>query len=196
MTDSQWRKVLRDLQRGPQVFGYEDERWTPGRIQRLIAERYGVSYNANYLSEKLRKSGWSLQQPARVAREREEALVTPVAPGTLASDQKKARRRQAVIVFVDETGFSFQARPARAWALRGRPPVLRRKSRRRELSTIVALTMSRRIYKRHYREAIRGPQVMRMLRHLRSCLGQALIVIWERSEVHRARVVKEYPARE
>ncbi|HEY8460857.1 MAG TPA: winged helix-turn-helix domain-containing protein [Blastocatellia bacterium] len=64
------------MQRGPQVFGYEDERWTPGRIQRLIAERYGVSYNANYLSEKLRKSGWSLQQPVRVAREREEALVT------------------------------------------------------------------------------------------------------------------------
>jgi transposase len=63
------------LQRGAQAFGYEDERWTLERIQRLIAERHGVSYNANYLSGRLRKSGWSLQQPARVAREREEALV-------------------------------------------------------------------------------------------------------------------------
>jgi transposase len=64
------------LQRGAQAFGYEDERWTLDRIQRLVAERYGVSYNTNYLSEKLRKSGWSVQQPVRVAREREEALVT------------------------------------------------------------------------------------------------------------------------
>lgn len=76
LTGSQWQKVLRDLQRGAQAFGYEDERWTLNRIQRLIAERYGVGYNTNYLSEKLRKSGWSVQQPLRVAREREEALVT------------------------------------------------------------------------------------------------------------------------
>jgi transposase len=76
LTDSQWQKVLRDLQRGARAFGYEDERWTLDRIQRLIADRYGVSYNTNYLSEKLRKSGWSVQQPLRIAREREEALVT------------------------------------------------------------------------------------------------------------------------
>ena len=75
LTDSQWQQVLRDLQRGAQAFGYEDERWTLDRIQRLIADRYGVSYNTNYLSEKLRKTGWSAQQPVRVAREREEALV-------------------------------------------------------------------------------------------------------------------------
>jgi transposase len=119
-----------------------------------------------------------------------------VASGTLAPDQKKARRRQALIVFVDETGFSFQARPARTWAPRRRPPVLRCKSQRRQISTIAALAMNGRIYKRHYREAIRGPQVVRMLRHLRSCLGQPLIVIWDRSQAHRARVVKEYLATE
>jgi transposase len=67
LADSQWQKVLRDLRRGAQAFSYEDKRWTPDRIQRLIADRYGVSYNTNYLSEKLRKSGWSVQQPARVA---------------------------------------------------------------------------------------------------------------------------------
>jgi transposase len=35
-----------------------------------------------------------------------------------------------------------------------------------------------------------------MLRHLRSWLGQPLIVIWDRSQAHRARIVKEYLARE
>ena len=61
LADLQWQKVSRDLQRGAQAFGYEDERWTLDRIQRLIAERYGASYNTNYLSEKLRKSGWSVR---------------------------------------------------------------------------------------------------------------------------------------
>src|SRR5215813_12709072 len=76
LSDSQWQKVLRDLQRGARAFGYEDERWALDRIQRLIADRYGVNYNTNRLNEKLRKSGWSVQQPMRIAREREEVLVT------------------------------------------------------------------------------------------------------------------------
>ena len=74
LTAAQWGKILRDLQRENQAFGYEDERWTLARIQQLIHQQYGVRYNTNYLS-KLHKSGWSVQQPARVAREREEALV-------------------------------------------------------------------------------------------------------------------------
>jgi DDE superfamily endonuclease len=56
--------------------------------------------------------------------------------------------------------------------------------------------MNRRIYKRHYREAIRGPQVVRMSRLLRSCLGQPLIVIWGRPRANRSRVIKEYLATE
>jgi len=64
---------------------------------------------------------------------------------------------------MDETGFSFQARPALTWA--------------RQLSTIASLSMNGRICKRHHREAIRGPQVVRMLRYLRSCIGRPLMVI-------------------
>jgi hypothetical protein len=41
----------------------------------------------------------------------------------------------------------------------------RKKSQRRRLSTIAALTINARIYKRHHREAIRRPQVVRTLRH-------------------------------
>ena len=97
-----------------------------------------------------------------------------------------------MIVFVDETGFSFQTRVARTWAPRGCPPVLRRKSQRRQLSTIVALTLSGRIYKLHSRVALRGPAVVKLLRHLRACLKRPLIVIWDRASTHCSRVVKEY----
>jgi transposase len=56
--------------------------------------------------------------------------------------------------------------------------------------------MSGRVYRRHYREAICGPQVVRMLRHLRTCLRRPLIVIWDHSSTHRSRVVKTYLATE
>ena len=71
----QWREVLRRLKCGAQAFGYETERWTLDRVQQLIKQEYGVIYNANYLSDKLRRLGWSPQQPAVYAKERDEELI-------------------------------------------------------------------------------------------------------------------------
>jgi len=71
----------------------------------------------------------------------------------------------------------------------------RSKSQGRQLSTIAALAMTGLIYKLHYCEAIRGPQVVRILRRLRFCFGRLLIVIWDQPQPI-ARVVKERLATE
>jgi hypothetical protein len=70
-------------------------------------------------------------------------------------------------VFVDETGFSFRARTGTTWAPMGQTPVLRRVSKRRELSTVIGLTLSGRIYKRHFEHAICGEDIVLTLRHFR-----------------------------
>jgi transposase len=105
---------------------------------------------------------------------------------------KKAWRKHAVIVFVDETGFSFRCRPGTTWAPKGRTPVLRRISKRRVLSTAVALTLSGRIYKRHFNHAVHGADFVVFLRHLRRWLPGPLLVIWDRLQVHRSTEVKVY----
>src|ERR671916_672433 len=53
-------------------------------------------------------------------------------------------------MFVDETGFSFRAKTGSTWAPRGQTPVLRRVSQRRAFSTVIGLTLSGRLYKRHW----------------------------------------------
>src|SRR5262245_51627909 len=114
----------------------------------------------------------------------------------MAQDKKKAKRRRAVIVFVDERASATnRVRPALP-APRMQPPVLRSKCQWRQISTMAPLAMNGRIYKCHYREATRKPQAVRVLRHLRSCPGGPLIVIWYQSQAHGARVVKEYLATE
>lgn len=112
----------------------------------------------------------------------------------LASDQKKARRRGAEIVFADEAGFSFRDGVATTWAPRGRTPVLRRVSKRRVLSTAIGLTLSGRISKRHFERAIRGSDAVEFLKHLRRQVGGPVIVIWDRLRAHRSRKVKAYAA--
>jgi putative transposase len=63
------------LQRGAVAFGFETERWTLGRIRTVIGRTQGVWYSVVHIRRLLHRWGWSLQQPAGQARERDEARI-------------------------------------------------------------------------------------------------------------------------
>ena len=71
----QWQRVLAVLQQGALHAGFDTDRWTLLRIQAVILVAFGVCYHAHYLARRLKALGWSPQQPALYARERDEALV-------------------------------------------------------------------------------------------------------------------------
>jgi hypothetical protein len=114
-----------------------------------------------------------------------------MAPTGWAAPPKNARSKQAEIVFIDETGFSFWTRPGTTWAPKGQTPVLRRVSKRRELSSVVALTFSGTISTQHSEHAIHGKDLVPFLQRLRHCLRGPMILIWDRLNVHRSREVKQ-----
>jgi transposase len=75
LSPEQWQQLGDVLQAGALAWGFDTERWTLRRIAEVIWERFGVSYNPNYLAEPLRKLGFSPQQPPTQAHERNEELV-------------------------------------------------------------------------------------------------------------------------
>lgn len=97
-----------------------------------------------------------------------------------------------MIVFVDETGFSFQVEPGKTWAPKGRTPVLRRISKRRQVSTAIGLTTSGHVYKKHFDHAIHGEDTIAHLQHLRSQIGGPMVIVWDRLQAHRSKVVKAF----
>jgi transposase len=97
-----------------------------------------------------------------------------------------------VIVFIDETGFSYQVEARTTWAPKGQTPVLRTVSKRRQVSTAIGLTASGRIYKKHFDHAIHGEDRVVLLEHLRRRVGGPMILIWDWLQVHRSAVVKEF----
>jgi transposase len=118
-----------------------------------------------------------------------------VAPAGLAQDKKKARRNQATIVFFDETGFSFLAPLGRTWAPRGKRPVVRRVTReRRVLSTAIGLTLSGKIYKRHFDGSIDSDAVIETLQHVGRHLRGRWILVWDRSPTHTSKKTTAYLA--
>jgi len=108
----------------------------------------------------------------------------------LAENQKKGRRRQAVIVFLDETGFLLQPLNRRTWAPRGETPIQYASARHDRLSVIGAVTLSpqrHRIstYWQFYENNVVATDVVAFLRSLHRQQRRELIVVLDRFNVHR-----------
>lgn len=84
---------------------------------------------------------------------------------------------------------------ATTWARKGKRPVFRRvTSDRRALSTAVALTLSGRIYKRHFDGSIKSEQIIEALQHLERQIPGRIILIWDRARIHTSKKVRTYLA--
>src|SRR4030095_5292665 len=67
----QLARVERALLRGPQRYGFRTDLWTLPRVATVIDRLTGVHYHAGHVWYILRGLQWSLQRPARQARERD-----------------------------------------------------------------------------------------------------------------------------
>jgi transposase len=113
-----------------------------------------------------------------------------------------AIRKQAYIVFIDETGFLLHPLVRRTWALRGKTPTLRCRIRHRHrISTIGGLSISparRHLgwYLQFYLDAgISQERVVTFLGHLLRHLPGFVIVVWDRLAAHRGKFIRKWLGR-
>src|SRR5262245_23051646 len=71
----QLARVDTALRDGPRVHGFKTDLWTLPRIAELIERLTGIRYHPGHVWYLLRRLNWSLQRPARRARERDEARI-------------------------------------------------------------------------------------------------------------------------
>ena len=75
LTDAQLEQLQVELDAGPAVYGWADQRWTLARIRDVIADRFKVDYTVGGVCYLVHRIGWSVQVPARRAAERDETGI-------------------------------------------------------------------------------------------------------------------------
>ena len=96
-------------------------------------------------------------------------------------------------MFWDEFGFSFQEQLATTWARTGKRPIFRRVTKeRRAISTAVALTLSGKIYKKHFEGSVNSENLVVALAHVQQHVLGKMILIWDRASIHKSKKTKAY----
>ncbi|MDN3028998.1 winged helix-turn-helix domain-containing protein [Streptomyces sp. S.PB5] len=99
LSDVQVARLERELERGPLAHGWADQRWTLARVKKLIGRLFHISYTVEGAWRLLKRHGWSWQQPARRATERDDDAVElwkkEVWPRVRAPRRPPRRRRPA-----------------------------------------------------------------------------------------------------
>jgi transposase len=113
---------------------------------------------------------------------------------TVARPSSKARSERRTIVWVDESAFYPLPAVVRTWAPRGETPVLHALLTRDYLSVISGLTPDGQLLMQVQERSLRGPDVVRFLRHLLRHIPGQLLVIWDGAPIHRAQPVRDFLA--
>jgi transposase len=99
-----------------------------------------------------------------------------------------------IVVWVDEAAFYLLAGAVRTSAPRGQPPELRVPLTHDHLSVISGITEDGQLMVQVQDRAVKGPDVVRFLKHLMSHLRGKLQIIWDGAPIHRDKRVKAFVA--
>jgi transposase len=204
LANYQLRKRERLLRQGAQQHGWPNQLWTAARVARLIHDRFGLSYHPEHVRKILkRRLGWTSQKPKRKARERNDKEVQRWKADELPRILREAWKRQAHVVFLDESGFQLTPSVRRTLAPRGQTPVVEAWDRRDRIAVISGVTLSPVTGRPGLcfpllpaNATVHAQEGVAFLRGLRRQLRGPFTVVWDRHGLHaQAKVVQAFLAK-
>lgn len=96
------------------------------------------------------------------------------------------------MMFVDQWGLYLLPTVVRTYAPVGQTPILREQLSREHLSVMSGITLDGKLLMIEQERAFNGEDVVRFLKHALRQIPGKLLVIWDGSPIHRAKVVKEF----
>jgi len=198
LTTTQEKIVRHWLADNPMDHGFATELWTASRLSLLIEQEFRVPFHPHYLVAWLRQRGYTPQLPRRVPRERDEREIARWLAEDWPRIKRKARRRGAYLVLLDESGLLMAPLRRRSWALRGQPPQMKQKSKHREKVSVAGalwLTPGRDRLGLAYQTMVNGyftnGEVAEFLAGAVRWFDAPLIVIWDGGSMHKGDPIDE-----
>lgn len=182
------------LWHGAEAYGFRGDLWTCARVAKVIAEEFGVRYHPGHVSRLLKGLGWTPQVPITRAIQRDEEALQRWREHDWPQLKRIATRQGRTLVFVDESGFYLLPSLVKTYGRKGRTPVVDEWQTHDHLSIMGGLTTDGRVGTLVRQDPLTGVETIAFLEHLGRQIQGPVLLIWDRSPIHRRATVSEFVA--
>jgi len=193
LTSRQLQRLRRMIvEKTPQQLRFPFALWTLRLVGQLIEREFEVVLHKTTVGRLLRDLGLTPQRPTRQSFQRDAEECRRWAAEEFPRIVRAVRRRQATLLFADETGVHEDGPVDRTWGAKGQRPVVRVTGRRDRVNVISAVSPRGRLWFRCYRGTLGGPRFVEFLRVLlRDVRGEIELII-DKHPAHVAAVTRRY----
>ena len=176
----------------PRQLHFGSALWTLPIIGQLIEVKFKVVLDHSSIWRLLKRMGLSPQKPARRAFQRDEEECRHWMQEAFPAIVREAQRKQAVLLFLDETGVHEEHGIGRTWGAKGKTPVLTVSGTRRRLCVISAISPRGRLWFRCYRGTLNAARYVEFLRGLLSDIKKSIVLVHDRHPAHLAAATRRF----
>jgi transposase len=188
--EAQLKRLI--LGKDPRQLNFGPALWTLRLVGELVTRRFEVVLHVATIARLLDRLGSTPQKPTRPAFQRDPRECERGMTETFPRIVREAHRRQAVLVFVDETGVREDHPLGRTWGARGQRPVVRVKGTRRRINCISAITPQGRLWFRCFAGHLNAPTSIAFLQALCRTFRKPIILIQDSHPAHVAAATQRF----
>jgi transposase len=178
--------------KNPRQLNFGPALWSLPIIAELVERLFGVVLHQTTISRLLHRLGITPQKPVRRAFQRDDLECLRWMKEEFPGIVRAARRRQATLLFLDETGVHEDGPVGRTWAPRGKTPVVKVTGTRRRANVISAISPRGRLWFRCFSGTLTAPVFVEFLQALLEDFTKPIDVILDRHPAHRAAIVRRF----
>lgn len=196
LTKTQKKQLIEWVTDGPQSVGFPGACWRSPMIQDLIQRKFGVFYSVKYISQLLKNLGFSYQK-ARFAvggknpdnqLKRKEWLEQ-----TWPEILKKAKQKNAYLLFGDEVSFPQWGSLTFTWAPRGQQPTVPTSGQRKGYKVFGLIDyFSGKFFYKTLEERLNSESYKSFLWDVLSKTKKHIILIQDGASYHKSKALKAF----
>jgi transposase len=193
LSDAQIAKLRRIIVgKNPRQLNFGANLWTVPIIGDAVEKLFGVRLHDTTVWRMLHRIGLTPQKPVRRAFQRDHAEIVEWTTSIFPAIVRETRRKQATLLFLDETGVHEDGPIGTTWGERGKTPAVLTSGTRRRINVISAISPRGRMWFRCFKGTLTAPRFIEFLGDLLADTSKRIVLVMDRHPAHRAAMVRRF----
>lgn len=178
--------------KNPRQLNFGPALWTLPLVGELIERLFGIVHHKSTVARVLHGLGITPQKPTRQAFQRDEIECLAWMSEDFPRIVRQARRRQATLLFADETGIHEDHALGRTWGARGKTPVVKVTGTRRRINVISAISPRGRLWFRCFKGTLTAERFVGFLEALLEDTTKPIELVVDKHPAHTAAKTRRF----